>query len=99
MLEKNLHIVVDDKSLRAIESSIAQLKLLIENWKTVETAIGDWIPEDEVLRISQLGKTSLYNLRKSGKLSSSTISGRGVFYRKSDLERLLNNNEKRCTNE
>lgn len=95
MLKQGVHIVVAEDRLRAIEESIAQIKQLIEGIKSDEKLIGDWLPEDEFLRLSQLGKTSLYNLRKSGQLNSSTISGRGVFYRKSDLERILNNNERK----
>jgi hypothetical protein len=93
LLQQSVHIVVAEDRLIAIEKSISQLKQLIEDLKSEEQSIGDWLPEEEVVRISGLGKTSLYNLRKSGQLSSSTISGRGVFYRKSDLENLLNKNE------
>jgi hypothetical protein len=95
LLTEGLHIVVTDERLAVLEQSIAELTKLVKSLKADECSIGDWIPEDEVLRISQLGKTTLYNLRKEGALSFSTISGRGVFYRKSDLIKILDGNEKR----
>lgn len=58
-----------------------------------DAAIGDWVKEEEIKRVTGLGKTSLYQLRKKFKVSSSTIAGRGVFYRLSDFENLLNKNE------
>lgn len=95
MLQQGVHIVVAEERLRAIEESIAQLKLLIESMRSDERKIGDWLSEDDTIRLSGLGKTTLYNLRKSGQLSNSTISGRGVFYRKSELELILNKKAKR----
>jgi hypothetical protein len=95
LLQQGVHIVVAEDRLRAIEESIAQVKQLIESLQSEEGKIGDWLSEDDTMRLSGLGKTTLYNLRRAGQLSSSTISGRGVFYRKSELENILNKNETR----
>ncbi len=80
-----------------------QLKVLTERLKSIETKIGftqelesinDWIDEESAKRITGLGKSTLYALRKSGKLTFSRLSKRKLFYRISDLSRLLDENEK-----
>ncbi|MFT6441582.1 MAG: hypothetical protein ACJASQ_001609 [Crocinitomicaceae bacterium] len=80
-----------------------QLKALTERLKSIETKIGftqelesinDWIDEESAKRITGLGKSTLYALRKSGKLTFSRLSKRKLFYRISDLSRLLDDNEK-----
>jgi len=80
-----------------------QLKALTDRLKSIESKIGfsqelesinDWIDEESAKRITGLGKSTLYALRKSGKLTFSRLSKRKLFYRISDLERLLDENEK-----
>jgi len=80
-----------------------QFKALTERLKSIESKIGfsqelesinDWIDEESAKRITGLGKSTLYALRKSGKLTFSRLSKRKLFYRISDLERLLDENEK-----
>ena len=80
-----------------------QLKALAERLKSIESKIGfsqevesinDWIDEESAKRITGLGKSTLYTLRKSGKLTFSRLNKRKLFYRISDLSRLLDENEK-----
>jgi hypothetical protein len=80
-----------------------QLEALTDRLKSLESKIGfsqelesinDWIDEESTKRITGLGKSTLYALRKSGKLTFSRLNKRKLFYRISDLERLLNDNEK-----
>ena len=40
------------------------------------------------------GISELYELRKDGRIRSSHLEGKAVFYRRSDIEALLNQNEK-----
>lgn len=56
-------------------------------------SVGDWIDEETAKRLTGLGKSTLYKLRKEGKITSSRLSKRKVFYRLSDLSRLLDENE------
>jgi hypothetical protein len=72
--------------LNAIEA------LLLQNTQT-ENKIGDWVPASVAMKLTGLKRSSLLALRKTGKLTSSTISGKCVFYRRSDFEKLLNENE------
>lgn len=95
MLDTGLHIIISEDRIKQIEESLRELKKLIATLNTESNSIGDWLTEEEVLRITKLGKTTLYNLRRAGQLTQSTISGKNVYYRKSELERILNTNEKR----
>ncbi len=79
-----LEIIMD--KLNAIESRISFSK---EN-----ESINDWIDEESTKRITGLGKSTLYKLRKKGKLTFSRLSKRKLFYRISDLEKLLDENER-----
>jgi hypothetical protein len=58
-----------------------------------KAAFGDWVPESEAIAITGLSKSTLLNLRNSGKISSSTISGKQPYYRLSDFKKLLDKNE------
>lgn len=57
-------------------------------------SLDDWIDETTVRHLTGLGKSTLYKLRQAGKLTSSRFGERKVFYRKSDLKKLLDKNEK-----
>lgn len=75
-----------------MEESISKLLQLTEANLSVEktAVIGDFIHEVEVQRITRIGRTTLYKLRKEGILSSSSIiEGKGRFYRLSEIEALL----------
>jgi len=80
-----------------------QLQMLEDRLKSIESkiafsyeieSINDWIDEESAKRITGLGKSTLYALRKSGKLTFSRLGKRKLFYRISDLSRLLDENEK-----
>ncbi len=91
MLKAGEHIVVDAEHLKAIEDSVRELSALVKaNAVNQSVLIGDWIPESEVIRLTQLGRTTLYKMRKEGILStSSLVDGKGRFYRLSEIEELL----------
>jgi hypothetical protein len=55
--------------------------------------INDWITVEEASRISGLGRTKLYHLRKAGQLEYSSLTGKEKFIRKSSLFELLNRNQ------
>jgi hypothetical protein len=61
--------------------------------KNPDEAIGDWLPEIVVMRLTGLSRSTLFRLRNECLLTSSTLKSKKVFYRKSDLEKLLNKNE------
>lgn len=81
--------------IKALENLLHRIDVKIERALTENASIGGWLKEEDVIRITGLGKTSLYNLRRKNKITSSSIAQRGVFYRLSDFEKLLNRNEQK----
>lgn len=79
--------------LSRLEERLASIETKLEEVKG-ESTLDDWIDEQTAKHITGLSKSTLYELRKSGKLTSSKLSKRRVFYRISDLSRLLDENEK-----
>lgn len=84
--------------LNRLELMIADLKRSIDSNNVPhqqDLAIGDWMDAETTMRVTKLGRTSLYKLRKANAISYSRIKGRGIFYKKKDFERLLKSNELR----
>ncbi len=79
--------------LKALTDRLKSLESKIEFSQELES-IDDWIDEESTKRITGLGKSTLYALRKSGRLTFSRLNKRKLFYRISDLARLLDENEK-----
>jgi hypothetical protein len=73
----------------------AKMDLILDKIQESEDTppIGDWISEKSAMRLTGLSRTSLFRLRNANKLTSSKLKEKRIFYRKSDLERLLNKNE------
>jgi len=86
--------ISNDAQIKALEKKIDELYAIIEKFIAEKQSIGDWMNEKLTMNITGLGKTKLYELRNSGKVRSSSLTERKLFYRRSDLERLLNKNQK-----
>ena len=81
--------------MESIESLLNGINRQLSIRVTEKNAIGDdWVDQDTIMRLTGLGRTKLYELRKENKITSSTIAGKEVFYRLSDFIKLLNTNEK-----
>jgi len=57
-------------------------------------ALDDWISQKQAEQLTGLSKSTLYAMRKQDLLTHSTFTGKEVFYRRSDLIRFLNMQEK-----
>lgn len=82
--------------LNRLELMIADMKRSINtNNAPLQQSIdlGEWMDAETTMRVTNLGRTTLYKLRKENKISCSKIAGRGIFYKKKDFERLLKANE------
>lgn len=86
--------ITNEAQIRALEKKIDELYAIIEKFIAEKQSIGDWMNEKLTMNITGLGKTKLYELRNTGKVRSSSLTERKLFYRRSDLERLLNKNQK-----
>jgi hypothetical protein len=85
---------IPDEKLHAMEMKIDELTLLIQRLLAERESLDDWISHELAMKLTGLGRTKLYEMRKQGLLSASTISGKETFYRRSDLIGILNRNEK-----
>ncbi|MGP8215255.1 MAG: helix-turn-helix transcriptional regulator [Bacteroidia bacterium] len=93
MLKESVHIVIAEERLKVLEDAIGHLTELIKGIQTdKQQAIGDWIDEDTFKKRTGIERSTLYKLRKAGKLSSSKLSPKKTFYRLSEIEMILNNN-------
>jgi len=86
-------------SIESLSKDILNLKNLIiglasQLQEQDNTLLGGWISEEKAITITGLSKSSLYRLRKSGKVRSSFIVGKGMFYMLSDFKRLLDTNHR-----
>lgn len=79
---------------RVLEHKLNQLfKALKSNYQR-EKVFGDWTTENEAVGLTNLSKSTFSILRKEGKLTCSSISGKANFYRLSQIKELLDENEK-----
>jgi len=86
-------------SIESLHEEVHDLKGLVVDLITYiqeqdGKALGGWISEERVKKLTGLSTSSLYRLRKSGQVRSSFIVGKGNFYQSSDFVRLLDTNLK-----
>ena len=92
-MPNNELILNNESTLDSLQATVHYLKGLIEQLITNQHKVEDWINETDAMKISGLSRGTLLKLRKEGKLSSSTLSGKQNFYRISDFKKLLDLNE------
>jgi Mg2+ and Co2+ transporter CorA len=76
--------------LNALEASVNTIAEMLQKEKII---LGDWLSEKETIAATGLSRSTLLKLRKLGKISSSTITGKQLYYKKTDFIKLLNKNE------
>jgi len=82
-----------DQKLESLNNSLAELRHLLSGL-VASNGLEDWVNQKDTESLTGLGKSSLYNLRQRGDITSSTFTGKEVFYRKSSLVRYLDKREK-----
>ena len=82
-----------DEKLQTLNTSISEMRSLLLDI-AVSKGLEDWVSQKQAERITGLGKTSLYTLRKEGRITFSKFSDKKLFYRRSDLIRYLDMQEK-----
>ena len=92
MLNNEL-ILNNDSKLDSLQAAVIYLKELVEQLITKQNKIDDWVNEKEAMKITGLSKGTLLKLRKDGRITSSTLSGKQNFYKISDFKKLLEQNE------
>ena len=79
--------------VKVIKTDIANLSKKVEEMsKTHAQQLNEeWIQRDQVMRILKISERKLQSMRDNGTLPFSQIDGK-IYYRTSDVEKLLNNN-------
>ena len=91
MLDDSAHILLNER-LEALQTSVLQLQDMVA-LLTIENVKLDWLNEKRTMSLTGLSRSTLLSLRKQGKLSSSSLATKAVFYRLSEIKRLLDKNE------
>lgn len=79
--------------VKVIKTDIANLSKKVEEMSKTHTQhlTEEWIQRDQVMRILKISERKLQSMRDNGTLPFSQIDGK-IYYRTSDVERLLNSN-------
>ena len=82
------------KRLDALEKSIDGLTKLLLNTNSERQSLSGYIHQSEFMALAKLSRSQLHKMRKAGKLSESSITGKTPWYRVQDLIKILKENEK-----
>ena len=80
--------------LEALEKSIDGLIKLLLNINSERQSLAGYIHQAEFMALARLSRSQLHKMRKEGKLSESSITGKTPWYRVEDLIKILKENEK-----
>lgn len=80
--------------VRVLEFKLDQLSKILESKFQQDKMFGDWISEKDAMERTDLSRSTFLNLRKQGKLTTSSISGKSNYYRLSQIKEMLDENEK-----
>ena len=89
-VESKLMILLPEETLAQIN---LKLDLILELAKKTDPRLQDWMPEIEVQKLLGKKTTSLWSLRKSGKIISSKVGGK-TFYKTKSIIDLLESGSK-----
>jgi len=89
--DTNYNITLD--KLNTLQASINIVSDVLLKMQKNRVGFGEWISEREAIEITNLSRSTLLKLRKEGKIRSSTITGKQVYYLLSDFKKLLDKNE------
>lgn len=93
-MQREVLITISDEKLKVLEEKMDLLQKSLNDLITEKQSIGDWITEERAIKLTGLSKSSFYNMRKEGKITSSSISGKEVWYRRADFKKILDRVER-----
>jgi len=82
-----------DEKLIVLRRTVQEMHNLLTDLAS-SNALDDWIDQKQAEALTGLSTSTLYNLRQRGDITSSSFTGKEVFYRRSDLIRYLDYREK-----
>ncbi len=84
-------MTTDSEAFKQIMAKLDKIESMI-----AKPAIADkWVDEQEAMKITGLGKSSLRKRRKKNTITWSTESGRNIKYLRKDLEEIITKNATR----
>lgn len=84
-------MTTDSEAFKQIMAKLDKIESMI-----AKPAIADkWVDEQEAMKITGLGKSSLRNRRKKNTITWSTETGRNIKYLRKDLEEIITKNATR----
>lgn len=92
-MSKEVNIKELVEKLNTLQVSINNIAEMLEKEVEGDLKFDDWITEEMAQKVSGLSRSTLLKLRKEGKLTTSTLSGKQNFYRMSGLQMLMDKNE------
>lgn len=92
-MNQGQELMMVQQRLNTIEMQMKEALSLLNTLVVERNTIGEWMDEESVMRITGLSKSSLYELRRKNRITSSTISGKAKFYKLKDFEKILTKNE------
>ena len=86
ILDENIYYLIPKQNLDELIEAVRDLKRIhdMNNGDIPQDILGDFICEEEAMKILQRGKTWFYNKRKSGDLPGKKAAGRW-YYKKKDI--------------
>jgi len=94
MPQKDVIILLKSDFNRLISKVDLILSKIDKSGKSAFQYFDDWIPEKEVKKLLGLNTTSLWKLRKEGKLEFSKPNNSAVYYSKESILNWLDSNRK-----
>ena len=89
--KKNEEVRISISEYEGILGELAELKKLVQNKQPIHPVAEKWLTELQTQNILGKKTTSLWALRRKGKLKFSKIGGK-IFYCAKSIERLLERN-------
>ncbi len=85
-------LLIPQEKFDQLNNKIDELFAVLCQKNELPLKIEDWVPEAYAQKLLGLKKTSLWALRKKGKIIYSKV-GSKIFYSKNSIEKLLNRNK------
>jgi len=92
-VQTNLSIESLTKDVKDLKNLVLDLTSYLQEEQD-NMLLGDWVSSKRIMKLTGLSTSSLYRLRKTGKVRSSFIVGKGMFYMSIDFKKLLDANHR-----
>ncbi|MGP8217084.1 MAG: helix-turn-helix domain-containing protein [Bacteroidia bacterium] len=92
--------MLQEVDISALESNFAKMQAKVDAMYEIlmqksagEITIAGYISDERVQKLLHVSKSTLYKMRRDGRLGATTFSGKDIYYKLSDIEELLKKND------